>query len=446
MGITGGPKLIELDSLEFSMDPGSIRSYPAKDFGLSKINTRTWTISSGSVGGYSQNGATDDNIRAIGNDPWGNPTVVWTAYPDGSNSGEGGWVTSNITIDNSKTYRFCTWVKRTVYEDGRFYFGVYTYNSGGSNIANARRTTGTTSTNNYPYYSNDPPSFSQMPDSEWILAVYHVWPAGSGTGANHTDSGLYTINDGKYANIYYDIVPDAAAYYYRHRTYFYYSILNTPRQHWVYPMVHVCDGTEPSIQDLLDGKERGIYNAHTNEISGHITQDALWYPSGGGSFLLDTTYRSINIPDVLNSEAIGASTTKTIMFWFKANVLGQYMAFSTGQTGNDRIYFWTDNNQHTWRVGDYTDLTGHSTMSTDTWYHTTLVIDGNTLYAYLNGVLDYSDTYTSFTTVDNAVFGRHGDTLAYSFNGYIGQAAIWNKALSRRQIKEIYERQKGRYR
>jgi len=38
-----------------------------------------------------------------------------------------------------------------------------------------------------------------------------------------------------------------------HRSYLYYCTDITVRQHWVYPRVDICDGTEPSINELISG-------------------------------------------------------------------------------------------------------------------------------------------------------------------------------------------------
>ena len=184
------------------------------------------------------------------------------------------------------------------------------------------------------------------------------------------------------------------------------------------------------------------------DLSGQANHADLANAGFDSNALLDFNNSNLNyipITTLLNAEAIGASTTKTISFWFNPGVLSSYMAFSTGQTGDDRIYMWTSSNLHTWRVGNYTTTSGHSTLTVDTWYYTTLVIDGNNLYVYLNGQLDYSGTYASFTTAHYATLGRHGEAGAYYFNGKIDVVQIYTKALSAQEVLQNYNALKGRY-
>ena len=57
---------------------------------------------SGSVGNFSQNGATVENTRILKDNPWGNESVVWaTEVNDVASSSDGGWNHLNSTIDNT---------------------------------------------------------------------------------------------------------------------------------------------------------------------------------------------------------------------------------------------------------------------------------------------------------------------------------------------------------
>ena len=126
------------------------------------------------------------------------------------------------------------------------------------------------------------------------------------------------------------------------------------------------------------------------------------------------------------------------------------MPFSTGQNGNNRIYYWTQSSLNTWRIGDYTSTTGHSTLpSAGTWFCTAIVINGLSVTGYLNGVQDYTGSYTAFTTQDFAVLGRHGNltgtTTPYYYNGKIGQVLVYNKALTAAEVLNNYNTTKGRF-
>lgn len=142
-------------------------------------------------------------------------------------------------------YRLSTWVKRNNSTNGNFYLGCHGY---GSVDGVLRRDNNNNNTN--PYFLSTAGGFNP---GEWQLVVGHIWPAGSGTGAEHPDSGRYTVSDGRIGNISLDFVWRAETTTGRHRSYLYYSTDTSMRQQWVYPRMEIVDGTEPSIADLLAG-------------------------------------------------------------------------------------------------------------------------------------------------------------------------------------------------
>ena len=167
-----------------------------------------------------------------------------------------------------------------------------------------------------------------------------------------------------------------------------------------------------------------------------------------GQMEFDGTDDKIQITNLLAAESIGSDTNLTISLWIKCDNYGNKMAFSTGQSGNDRIYFWTGSSKHTWRVGNYTSTGDHSTLpSTGTWFNTVLVINGTNVAAYLNGEEDYTGTYTAFTTTDYATFGNHasGNYGNYYFDGTIAIAKIYEEVLTAAEIKEDYKSIKDRF-
>jgi hypothetical protein len=193
--------------------------------------------------------------------------------------------------------------------------------------------------------------------------------------------------------------------------------------------------TRSSTQSLIDLKR-------TRDIS----VANISFPDSSGQPDFDGTDDFIAITDLLASQSIGSSTQLTISLWLNPDAHGSKMAFSTGQSGNDRIYYWMQSSLNTWRVGNYTSTTGHSTLpSIGEWYNTVLVINNNNITAYLNGVEDYTGTYTSFTTEHYATFGRHGATSAYYYNGNIGVAKIYEKALSAAEIEQDFKAYKNRF-
>ena len=80
----------------------------------SLVNTQTWTIGSGSVTGYSQNGVTAENIRQLGKDPFGNNTVIWASTTDVGSDADGVWNSDFFSVNSYATYRFSVWIKKNV--------------------------------------------------------------------------------------------------------------------------------------------------------------------------------------------------------------------------------------------------------------------------------------------------------------------------------------------
>ena len=87
------------------------------------LDTSTWTVGSGSVGGFSRNGEVSENVREFGTDPFGNSSILWKGGNDAASNADGGWNSSYYNIDNEETYRFVVWLKKTNSNDGHSYFG-----------------------------------------------------------------------------------------------------------------------------------------------------------------------------------------------------------------------------------------------------------------------------------------------------------------------------------
>jgi hypothetical protein len=232
------------------------------------LDYMTWKDGqTGAVGSFGLNGTASENYRVVDTDPWGRKSVVWEARPDDVSGADGGWAHSLSTIDNTKTYRFSVWVNRKVTGNGSFYLGTNGY---GSVAGVYYRSDGTTNTTN-PYFWTGTPS-----QDTWTLVVGHVWPAGSGAGSNHPDSGRYTVADGYIGPISRDYIWRDETTSGRQRSYLYYSTNTDTRQQWIYPRVDIVDGTEPSIEELLNGY--GAYGDDVfTEVAGTKESFSLWY-------------------------------------------------------------------------------------------------------------------------------------------------------------------------
>ena len=182
----------------------------------------------------------------------------------------------------------------------------------------------------------------------------------------------------------------------------------------------------------------------------HYRSGDVILPNSARYLDFDGSNDYVTISSLLNQETINGSTTKTIILWLNADSYGFLMPFSTGQNGNNRFYYWTSGSLNTWRISNYTSTTNHSTLpSAGTWFCTAIVINGLNITGYLNGVQDYTGSYTAFTTQDFAVLGRHGNltgvTDPYYYNGKIGQVLVYNKALTAAEILQNYNATKERF-
>lgn len=207
---------------------------------LSSIKWASWTVGIGGATGYSING--DGNSRVTDANPWGVSDVVWdVSDQDIASDADGGWNGSSFAIDNTKTYRFSTFVRRKVIGNGSFYLGTHGYPD-----AVLNRSNGAANTN--PYFVANSWWGSA---NQWYLVVGFVWPANSGTGVVMPDSGIYSLNGTKVASSI-DYVWQSTTTSSHHRSYLYYSTDITTNQQWYQPRVDVVDGTEPTIGELLN--------------------------------------------------------------------------------------------------------------------------------------------------------------------------------------------------
>jgi len=449
------------------------------------LNYTVWQNGqTGTISPFSQNGSTSENSRVLGIDPWGKETVIWEATPDDVSGADGGWSMSSIPIDNTKTYRFSTWVWRNNIGNGNFYLGCNGY--GSINGVHSRRSL-TPNTNPYFYITTG------NANNEWELVVGHVWAANSGTGSNHPDSGRYTVNDGRIGNISVDYVwlPETTTG--RHRSYLYYCTDTSVRMRWVYPRMDICDGTEPSIQELLSGfdsnnidlirtiggttnlnlkagsklanigeiSEVGITNGlvayypldnNTRDYSGnnyHGTVYGATLSSGiiGGCYSFDGVDDKIKIDDNL---IIGVNKFSVSCWFMNKGNSGTYRAAvhrsgdaSIGasdywigiQTGNYIVGTIGANSGIGWSGGQTTII-----AELDTWYHVIVVWDGTTVRTYVNGNLEKD--YTLGTITHNTTptrIGASSDATNYVFNGLIDDVRIYNRALTPEEVGILYE-------
>lgn len=223
----------------YSVPKPGVCSGPERDK-VSIIKWNSWTLGTGSVAGYGVNG--DGNSRITDANPWGLSDVIWdVSNQDVASDADGGWGGDSFSIDNTKMYRFSTFIKRKTIGNGYSYLGTHGYPD-----AVLNRSNGASNTN--PYFCSVvwPGNANQ-----WYLVTGYVWPAGSGVGAAMADSGMYTLSGTKIASNA-DYVWQSTTTSSDHRSYLYYSTDVATNQQWYQPRIDVVDGTEPTIDELLN--------------------------------------------------------------------------------------------------------------------------------------------------------------------------------------------------
>jgi hypothetical protein len=152
--------------------------------------------------------------------------------------------------------------------------------------------------------------------------------------------------------------------------------------------------------------------------------------------------------DVPDSSTLKPSTI-TISIWFKSEgAQGTYTyLMSKYYTGSGTAYgFWTggsaDKIAFTMRKGDDSGwvTTAYSTVMDENWHNAIGTFDGTNLKLYVDGIL--TSTVASGTT--GITYGSGDLTIgafqagSLEFDGYLSNAAIWNRAITEDEILRVY--------
>lgn len=217
---------------------------------LNLLDLSTWTVGQNTVANFPINGAVAENNRIYDTGPYGQSVLVWGTYPTGGSDADGGWEGTYVMIDNTKTYRYSVWVRRTSSTSGgTFYMGCHSNGTG--DVYGLHD--GASNTN--PYF--DYRSTSYFSQNQWYLVVGHIFPHTTPTGtAPHNDTGIWTKKGGKIfgnqGNIPWDCKWSPSANAGMHRTYHYYCGDTTTRLQFYSPRIELVDGNQPTIEHLLN--------------------------------------------------------------------------------------------------------------------------------------------------------------------------------------------------
>ena len=442
MSIGYNPKIVTKNLVGYWDAGNSLKS--AKGF-KNMLDLSTWTLGTGGTSNFFINGTTAENQRILDTGPFGVSTMVWDEPSnDVTSDADGGWNTASVTIDPTKMYRFSVWMRRKVIGNGYYYLGCYGLNASGVNEGVLNRWDGVTSTN--PYFSTGVWPSSNITTDAWMLVVGHVWPAGSGTGSNHIDSGLYNTSGTKFSNITNgDFVWQSTNTYTINRSYLYYSTDTTTNQQWYQPRIDLVDGTQPSIADLIAGVGSKWYDISGNNNHGTILNSAALYNSSG--------YMNFDGVDDGVTATHTSPTTITLSVWWQAASTGAYQYILDTNTDNSSYGFTIQINPGL--TGFYTTLGGvifdnlvSYTFTSGNWYNIVVTFDGTTVIRYINGVqVASTGGYFDSSIIYSSSNFRIGlsSTGIYPTKGKIPIVKIYNRALSVAEVKQNFNATRGRF-
>jgi len=225
----------------------------------------------------SLNGSPAENAIAIGTGPFGEQELLWECYPDFADGPDGGWNSSVFDVDKTSAYLFIVYSKRHVHQNsGSFYWGWRNVNSSDSHIKYGTSTGAEHASSTNPYFMSGTNTHPEV--ERWYLHVGIVHASGSNpSGNDQMLCGTYDLETKQKvkAGSTYTFTTDTAKA--SHRCYHYYNRLggypdspgSTPGdsgslaasgssykvkyQTMALPAVYKVDGTEPSIEMLLNG-------------------------------------------------------------------------------------------------------------------------------------------------------------------------------------------------
>ena len=247
------------------------------------------TQSSGSTPSFPQNGATEENERIYGENPFGEPAILWhTPSNDSGDNADGGWNSDTFVIDRGKSYRTSVWVKKTTTNrsDGNLYLGT-------SFVANISNST----YNSNPYFIGGTTMASAgMETGQWYLMVGYIYDSGHTGTTHHPDGGIYDRNGEKiYSATSFKFTDSGSPTdglgsqwnTSRQRVYNYYDATTGSKTYWWGPRFEPLEASTPTLKEILNtpSSDTGAFfmgavgvgtssHSQTNEVKLHVYKNA----------------------------------------------------------------------------------------------------------------------------------------------------------------------------
>lgn len=448
MALKHSPSIVT-NGLILALDAANRKSYigavPA-----SLINTDSWTVGSGSVDGYGQNGNTGENTRLYDTDPWGNQSIVWGTYASGDNGADGGWNTNYPSIDPTKLYRFSVWVRRTSSTAaGTFYFGT---GAGGAEVMG----TSDSATKGNPYWECT--GTSALTQNQWYLVCGHVYPHFTTYSGRHPNTGYFTVAGGTTkvmdvngCNIGSDLKWNSASSSAVHRTYHYYCGDATTRLQFFAPRIDVCDGNEPSISELLSngnsvwkdvsGSGTGVNAVNAPAFTKLAGVNCFRFSAIGQKFtgtLLSSPQPSTSatVEIWVYPEAEVQEDDRGCMFWLGG---GQTLYMSWNKSSLKLSNYWYSHPNEGYHESGAAVPRNAWCCFVAVWDYST-----STIYQYTNGErTSVGGVSGNAVTGSSIQIGQEGTSR--QFAGGIANIKLYNRALSQNEVSQNFNASRRKF-
>lgn len=423
--------------------------------------------------------ANANSIQRLSN-PWGNFELGWRGQNHSSiNTNQAfninaGFSSQPYSVNPTKKYRFSLWINRKVLSDGTVYFGP----SIPLNLPyNGFKTKSTGALDANPYFASDGTSSTAYAGNgnKWVLVVGHVHPYGGATGANDPSSGYYTRVGGgiTYAPISTDYIFEGTSGELGMRVFLYGSSTPGAEVQFLRPRIDLVDGTEPSIDDLLNDTPDTVYDLSPSGSISSVLGKPQYSSVNGGQLVFNGKSHAIITSGTVFSD-ISNIGNKTWEVWITpqpslgnsfmfcgAGSLPYFSIVNTNQvywsqaiaegssSATQKIAMWTV--PPTW--GAFSGKPIHLVFVST--YSATANTTGYEIYA--NGTSVLTGTYAgkeSYLAPSVNIGNRGGATLTgqytasgtdYEFNSSIAVVRVYDRALTKAEIQQNFNSTRNRF-
>jgi len=197
------------------------------------------------------------------------------------------------------------------------------------------------------------------------------------------------------------------------------------------------EASSPSVDSSGNGNS-GTWNGTADDATGKF----------GNAITLDGDSDYINVG---SDSSLDQTTSVTIAAWVNPDTNAGWDVIYQRVDGTPNGYRMKISDTSKWAFnpdasGDW--LYSSDDASTDTWSHVVGTWDGSTSTLYVNGVEINSqvDTGTpTSTTGETANIGSYGNGVSQFFDGEIDDVRIYNRALSPKEVRDLYNWAPGPY-